>query len=89
MAPLIFLYLHDAAREGLQPFPLVEQLRGHVRDQQKWADVTRRATVAIAGRERTPRLTGLQETQSIFYAMTEVCKGQPASFEPSAGSNVL
>jgi hypothetical protein len=56
---------------------------GHVRDQQKWADVTRRATIAIAGRERTPRLTGLQETQSIFYAMTELCEERPASFEPA------
>lgn len=56
---------------------------GHVRDQQKWADVTRRATLAIAGRERIPRLTGLQATQSIFYAMTELCKERPASFEPA------
>lgn len=56
---------------------------GHVRDQQKWADVTRRATVAIAGRERIPRLNGLQATQSIFYAMTELCKGRPTSFEPT------
>jgi hypothetical protein len=56
---------------------------GHVRDQQKWADVTRRATVAIAGRERIPRLTGLQATQSIFYAMTELCKERPPSFEPA------
>lgn len=56
---------------------------GHVRDQQKWADATRRATVAIAGRERIPRLNGLQATQSIFYAMTELCKERPASFEPA------
>ena len=56
---------------------------GHVRDQQEWADVTRRATVAIANRERIPRLTLLQATQSTFYAMTELCKGRPASFEPA------
>jgi hypothetical protein len=56
---------------------------GHVRDQQKWADVTRRATVAIANREQLPRLNALQATQSIFYAITEVCKGRPASFEPT------
>lgn len=56
---------------------------GHVRNQQKWADVTRRATVAISGRERIPRLNGLQATQSIFYAMTELCKERPASFEPA------
>jgi hypothetical protein len=59
---------------------------GHVRDQQKWADVTRRATVAIAGRERIPRLNGLQATQSIFYAMTELCKGRPTSFEPTGAA---
>jgi hypothetical protein len=56
---------------------------GHVRDQQKWAYVTRRATVALANGERIPGLSTLQATQSIFYAMTEVCKGRPASFEPA------
>jgi uncharacterized lipoprotein YajG len=56
---------------------------GHVRDQQQWADVTRRATVAIADRERIPKLNRLQATQSLFYAMTEVCKGRLRSFEPA------
>jgi hypothetical protein len=56
---------------------------GHVRAQQKWADETRRATVAIGNRERIRGLNQLQATQSIFYAMTEVCKGRPASFEPA------
>jgi hypothetical protein len=56
---------------------------GHVRDQQKWADATRRATFAIAQHEQLPRLNDLQATQSIFYAFTEVCKGRPASFEPA------
>jgi hypothetical protein len=56
---------------------------GHVRDQQKWADVTRRATVAIADRERIAGLSGLQATQSIFFAMTELCKEQPAAYEPA------
>ena len=55
---------------------------GHVRDQQKWAESTRRATVAIAQREQLPKLNDLQATQTIFYAITEVCKGRPASFEP-------
>ena len=57
---------------------------GHVRDQQKWADVTRRATVAIADRERIHGLSRLQATQSIFFAMTELCKGSSASQEPAA-----
>jgi hypothetical protein len=56
---------------------------GHVRDQQKWADATRRATVALSDREPIPGLTRLQATQSLFYAMTELCKGQPASYEPA------
>jgi hypothetical protein len=56
---------------------------GHVRNQQKWAEVTRRATVAIADRERIPKLNRLQATQSVFFAMTELCKGRPASFEPA------
>jgi hypothetical protein len=56
---------------------------GHVRDQQKWADATRQATVAIARHEQLPRLNDLQATQTIFYALTEVCKGRPASFEPA------
>jgi hypothetical protein len=56
---------------------------GHVRDQQKWADVTRRATVAIGNRDRIPGLNSLQATQSVFYAMTELCEGRPASFEPA------
>ena len=49
---------------------------GHVRDQQKWAESTRRATVAIAQREQLPKLNDLQATQTIFYAITEVCKGR-------------
>jgi hypothetical protein len=56
---------------------------GHVRDQQKWAEVTRRATVAIADRERIPGLNRLQATQSVFFAMTELCKGRPASYQPA------
>ena len=56
---------------------------GHVQGQQKWADVTRRATVAIADRERIARLNRLQATQSLFLAMTELCKGRPASHEPA------
>lgn len=56
---------------------------GHVRDQQKWADVTRRATVAIADRERIRGPNRLQATQSLFFAMTELCKGRPASYQPA------
>ena len=56
---------------------------GHVRDQQKWADVTRRATVAIADREQIRGLNRLQATQSLFFAMTELCKGRAPSYQPA------
>jgi uncharacterized lipoprotein YajG len=56
---------------------------GHVRDQQKWASVTRRATVAISDREEIPGISRLQATQSIFFAMTELCEGRSASYEPA------
>jgi uncharacterized protein HemX len=56
---------------------------GHVRDQQRWASETRRATVAIGDHERIPGLNRLQATQSVFFAMTEVCKGRAASYEPA------
>ena len=55
---------------------------GHVTDQLEWADETRRATVAIADDMRTHGLNRLQKTQSLFYAMTELCKGRPPSHEP-------
>jgi hypothetical protein len=53
---------------------------GHVRDQQKWGRVTRQATVAIANQEQFRGQTLLQTTQSLFFAMTELCKGQAASY---------
>ena len=56
---------------------------GHVRDQQRWSTETRRATVAIGDREKVPGLNRLQATQSLFFAMTAVCKGRPASYEPA------
>jgi uncharacterized lipoprotein YajG len=56
---------------------------GHVRDQHSWGDVTRRATVAIADQERIRKLNRLQATQSLFFAMTELCKGRPPSYQPA------
>jgi hypothetical protein len=56
---------------------------GHVRNQQKWADTTRQASVALGARERVPGLNQLQATQSLFFAMTELCNGRPASYEPA------
>jgi hypothetical protein len=56
---------------------------GHVRNQQKWADATRQATVALSDREHIRGLNRLQATQSLFFAMTELCKGRPATYEPA------
>jgi hypothetical protein len=56
---------------------------GHIRDQLRWAEVTRRATVAIADREPVPGLNRLHMTQSVFYAMTELCKARPPSYQPA------
>ena len=56
---------------------------GHVRDQLKWADATRRATVAIADREPVRGLTRLRMTQSLYFGMTEICDGQPATHQPA------
>jgi hypothetical protein len=72
--------LASAAAIDRDPYALA---CGHVRAQQKWADETRRATVAIGNRARIPGLNQLQATQSFFYAMTEICKGRPASFKPA------
>jgi hypothetical protein len=56
---------------------------GHVRDQQKWANATRQATFAIADRERFRDLNRLRASQSLYYALTEVCKHKPVTFEPA------
>lgn len=56
---------------------------GHVRDQLKWADATRRATVAIADREPVRGLNRLRMTQSLFFGMTELCDGRPATHRPA------
>jgi hypothetical protein len=56
---------------------------GHIQDQQTWASVTRRATVALADQEQLPDLNRLQATQGLFFAMTELCKGRPPSYQPA------
>ena len=56
---------------------------GHVRDQQKWAHITRQAMFTIADRERFRDLGRLLASQSLYYAMTELCKQQPITFEPA------
>jgi hypothetical protein len=47
------------------------------------ADMTRRVQYALADDAKIPGLNRLRASQSIFFAITEVCKGKPGSFEPA------
>ena len=47
------------------------------------ADMTRRVQYALADDAKIPKLNRLRASQSIFFAITEVCKGKPGSFEPA------
>lgn len=54
-----------------------------IRDKVASADITRRVQYALADDAKVPGLTRLQSSQSIFYAITELCKGKPGSYEPA------
>jgi len=47
------------------------------------AGMSRRVQYALADDARIPRLNRLRASQSIFFAMTEVCKGKPESYRPA------
>jgi hypothetical protein len=47
------------------------------------ADMTRRVQYALADDARIPGLDRLRASQSIFFAITEVCKGKPGSYMPA------
>ena len=47
------------------------------------ADMTRRVQYALADDARIPGLDRLRASQSIFFAITEVCKGKPGSYKPA------
>jgi hypothetical protein len=47
------------------------------------ARMTRIVQYALADDAKIRGLNRLQASQSIFYAITEVCKGKPGSFEPA------
>jgi hypothetical protein len=47
------------------------------------ARMTRIVQYALADDARIPGLNRLRASQSIFYAITEVCKDKPASFKPA------
>jgi hypothetical protein len=54
-----------------------------IRDKVASADITRRVQYALADDARIRGLTRLQSSQSIFYAITELCKAKPGSYQPS------
>ena len=48
-----------------------------------FAPITRRVQYALADDADIPGLNRLQASQSIFYAITELCKERPGSHEPA------
>ena len=47
------------------------------------AGMTRRVQYALADDAKIPRLDRLRASQSIFFAITEICKGKPGSYKPA------
>jgi hypothetical protein len=47
------------------------------------ADMTRRVQYALADDAKVPGLNRLRASQSIFFAITEVCKGKPGTYKPA------
>jgi hypothetical protein len=47
------------------------------------ADMTRRVQYALADDAKIPGLYRLRASQSIFFAITEICKEKPASYQPA------
>jgi hypothetical protein len=47
------------------------------------ADWSRRATVTLANETKIRKLTLAQATQSIFFAMTELCKQNNGAYKPA------
>jgi len=54
-----------------------------IRDKIASARMTRRLQYALASDAKIRGLTDLQSSQSIFYAITELCKDKPGSFQPA------
>jgi hypothetical protein len=54
-----------------------------IEDKIESADITRRVQYALADDARIKGLSRLQSSQSIFYAITELCKAKPGSYEPA------
>jgi hypothetical protein len=54
-----------------------------IRDKVNSARMTRIVQYALADDAKIPGLSRLQAGQSIFYAITELCEGQPDSDQPA------
>jgi hypothetical protein len=54
-----------------------------IRDKVASADITRRVQYALADDAQIPGLNRLQASQSIFFAITELCKSKPGSYQPA------
>lgn len=52
-------------------------------DKEASATVSRRAQVALAADARVKNMSPLRVGQSIFFAMTELCKGADESYTPA------
>jgi hypothetical protein len=56
---------------------------GDIRDEVTAARVTRVVQYALADDAKIPGLNRLQASQSIYYAITELCKSKPGSYRPA------
>ena len=54
-----------------------------LRDKVASAGMTRIVQYALADDAKIPGLNRLRASQSIFFAITEVCKGKPAAYRPA------
>jgi hypothetical protein len=56
---------------------------GDIRDKVASAEITRIVQYALADDAKIRGLNRLQASQSIFYAITELCKSKPDSYKPA------
>ena len=77
--PVVDLAERQAAA---RPGPVRPALRGPGR-QGRVGGMTRRVQYALADDAKIPGLNRLRASQSIFFAITEVCKGKPGSYKPA------
>jgi hypothetical protein len=54
-----------------------------IRDKLAAADITRTVQVALADDAKIRGLNRFQASQSIYFAITELCKSKPGSYQPA------